>query len=241
MKAIVYTSNTGFTARYAQMLGQKLELPVLELKTAMKQLPKGTEVIYMGWLFASAVKGYSKANDRFKVCALIGVGLCETGTLIEDVMKTNEVAEGVPVFTLQGGMDHSKLKGINKFMINMLIACASYFVYGMRLEPVLCGIIYAFVTSTVCSKLRATEKETVKFEIITQDPQGLCKEITGKLHQSATILDAHGAYSGRDTKLVLCITGKKAAPHVEALLLSKPDCIVCKSTGNSSLTGVHYI
>ena len=125
MKAIVYTSNTGFTARYAQMLGQKLELPVLELKAACKQLPKGTEVIYMGWLFASAVKCYSKANDRFKVCALIGVGLCQTGTLIEDVMKTNDVAEGVPVFTLQGGMDHSKLKGINKFMINMLIKMMS--------------------------------------------------------------------------------------------------------------------
>ena len=125
MKAIVYTSNTGFTARYAQMLGEKLALPVLELKDACKQLPKGTEIIYMGWLFASAVKGYPKANDRFRVSAVIGVGLCQTGTLIEDVMKTNDIAEGVPVFTLQGGMDHSKLKGINKFMINMLIKMMS--------------------------------------------------------------------------------------------------------------------
>ena len=125
MKAIVYTSNTGFTARYAQMLGEKLALPVLELKDACKQLPKGTEIIYMGWLFASAVKGYPKANDRFRVSAVIGVGLCQTGTLIEDVMKTNDIAEGVPVFTLQGGMDHSKLKGINKFMINGLIKMLS--------------------------------------------------------------------------------------------------------------------
>ena len=61
MKAIVYTSNTGFTARYAQMLGEKLALPVLELKDACKQLPKGTEIIYMGWLFASAVKGTPSA------------------------------------------------------------------------------------------------------------------------------------------------------------------------------------
>jgi len=125
MKAIVYTSNTGFTARYAQMLGEKLQLPVLELKAACKQLRKGTEIIYMGWLFASAVKGYSKAADRFQVSALIGVGLCQTGTLIEDVVKVNEPAEGVPVFTLQGGMDHSKLKGLNKFMIHMLIKMMS--------------------------------------------------------------------------------------------------------------------
>lgn len=125
MKAIVYTSNTGFTARYAQMLGAKTGLPVYELTAACKQLPKKTPVIYMGWLFASAVKGYRKAADRFAVQALIGVGLCQTGTLIEDVIKVNDPGEDVPVFTLQGGMDHSKLKGINKFMINMLIKMMS--------------------------------------------------------------------------------------------------------------------
>ena len=125
MKAIVYTSNTGFTARYAAMLGQKTGLPVFELAEAYKKLPKKTPIIYLGWLFASAVKGYRKAADRFQVKALVGVGLCQTGTLIEDVIKVNEPAEGVPVFTVQGGMDHSKLKGINKFMINMLIKMMS--------------------------------------------------------------------------------------------------------------------
>lgn len=125
MKAIVYTSNTGFTARYAAMLGEKLGLPVYELSEANRKLPKKTPIIYMGWLFASAVKGYRKAADRFRVEALIGVGLCQTGTLIEDVIKVNDPGEDVPVFTLQGGMDHSKLRGLNKFMIDMLVRMMS--------------------------------------------------------------------------------------------------------------------
>ena len=64
MNAIVYCSNTGYTARYAAMLGQRLNLPVLELKKACKELKKGTPVIYMGWIFASSIKGYRKAAEH---------------------------------------------------------------------------------------------------------------------------------------------------------------------------------
>lgn len=38
MNAIVYTSNTGFTAQYAGLLGEKLNLPVYSLDTAKKKL-----------------------------------------------------------------------------------------------------------------------------------------------------------------------------------------------------------
>jgi len=123
LKAIVYTSNTGFTARYAKMLGEKTGLPVLELER-MKELEKGTSVVYMGWLFASMVKGYPKAAKYLDVQAVVGVGMCETGTLLEDVRKTNHLGD-LPLFTVQGGMDHSKLKGINRFMINTLIKVMS--------------------------------------------------------------------------------------------------------------------
>lgn len=121
MKAIVYTSNTGFTARYAGILGQKTGLPVWELSEAVKQLPKGTGIVYLGWLFASNVKGYAKAARRFAIRAVCGVGLCDTGALLKEVRKAISLPEEIPLFTLQGGMDHSKLKGINKLMIGMLL------------------------------------------------------------------------------------------------------------------------
>lgn len=121
MKAIVYTSNTGFTARYAQILGEKTGLPVWELSDARKRLPKGTPIIYMGWLFAGSVKGYAQAFRRFSIRAVCGVGLCDTGALLREVRKAISLPEEIPLFTLQGGMDHSKLKGINKFMIGMLL------------------------------------------------------------------------------------------------------------------------
>lgn len=120
MQAIVYTSKTGHTAEYAKILGDKTGLPVFSLKDAVKEIRKGTPIIYLGWLFANNIKGYKKANKKYKICAVCAIGLCDTGTAIADVRKVNAVPEATPLFTMQGGMDKTKLSGIHKFMINML-------------------------------------------------------------------------------------------------------------------------
>lgn len=125
MKAIVYTSNTGHTAQYAKMLGKMTGLPVYSLGETTKTLQKQTEIIYLGWLFASSVKGYRKAAKNYKIAAVCGVGLCDTGCLLDEVRKANALPQDMPLFTLQGGIDHSKLRGINKFMINMLVKSLS--------------------------------------------------------------------------------------------------------------------
>ena len=125
MRAIVYVSNTGHTEAYAKMLGDKMGLPVYHMKEAGKILKKETAVLYMGWLFAGQIKGYKQAAKRYAVCCVCGVGLGDTGAQDEMVRKAAKVPEGVPVFTLQGGMDYSRLKGINKFMIDMLVKMLS--------------------------------------------------------------------------------------------------------------------
>lgn len=120
MKAIVYTSNTGHTAAYAKMLSEKTHLPIYTLKEAIKQLSRETEIIYLGWLFANSIKGYKKAKKHYKISAVCAIGLCETGTAAAEVRKINAIPEEIPLFTMQGGMDRTKLRGIYKFMINML-------------------------------------------------------------------------------------------------------------------------
>lgn len=119
-KAIVYKSNTGFTRKYALILGEKTELPVYSLKEAAFALSSRSSVIYLGWICASRVQGFSRASKRFDVCAVCGVGLCDTGTMISDVRKATSIPAELPLFTLQGGIDREKLKGINKLMISML-------------------------------------------------------------------------------------------------------------------------
>lgn len=117
---IVYTSDTGHTEQYARMLGRRTGLPVCDLCKSEKQLTKGTAVLYLGWLHASHVKGFQAAAKRFSLCAVCGVGLCDTGTMVDEVRKATLIPKEIPLFTIQGGIDRSKLKGLNKLMISML-------------------------------------------------------------------------------------------------------------------------
>ena len=117
---IVYTSRTGFTARYAALLSEKTSLPALPLEEALTRLPQGTPIIYMGWLMAGSVKDCRKANKHFAIQAVIGVGLGDTGAQDEGARKACKLPAEVPVFTVQGGMDHQKLQGGYKVGITLL-------------------------------------------------------------------------------------------------------------------------
>ena len=52
MKAIIYTSNTGSTAEYVQLLGRELNLSVHSLQQVKNKVPAGGEIIYLGWIMA---------------------------------------------------------------------------------------------------------------------------------------------------------------------------------------------
>lgn len=115
--AIVYTSNTGFTAQYASLLGGETGLPVYSLEDASKSLPQSSPIVYLGWLTAGKVQGYDKAVTKFNLQALCAVGMAKCGSQMEDVRKSNNLPEGLPLFTLQGGFDLKKLRGIYRLMM----------------------------------------------------------------------------------------------------------------------------
>lgn len=117
--AIVYTSNTGFTAQYAAILGEKTGLPAFSLDVS-NCLSDGSPIIYLGWLAAGKVQGYEKAAKRFAIQALCAVGMAASGTQLEDVQKANTIPEGLPVFTLQGGFDLKRLRGVYKLMMTVM-------------------------------------------------------------------------------------------------------------------------
>ena len=89
--AIVYTSQTGFTARYAALLAERTGLPCRPLKEAAA-LPRGTAVIYLGWLCAGGIKGLKEAR------------------------RDNRL-DGVPLFYLRGGYAPEKLTGFYRAMM----------------------------------------------------------------------------------------------------------------------------
>lgn len=120
IKAVVYTSNTGYTAEYAKMLGNKTGLPVYSLEEAQRNVPEKSEIIYLGWVMAFRIQGYEKAAKLYSIAMLCGVCLGTTGSLIGEIRKAQKISESIPLFTLQGGFDMNKLRGLNKFIMKIM-------------------------------------------------------------------------------------------------------------------------
>ena len=118
--AIIYKSNTEHTKQYAELLGKKTELPVYSLEEATQRKVSDRSVIFLGWLMAGKVQGYKKAAKRYNIAAVCGVGMGATGSQLQDVQKANILPPSMPVFTLQGGFDMKRLRGIYKLMMTIM-------------------------------------------------------------------------------------------------------------------------
>ena len=124
MNAIIYTTNTGSTERYAKLLAQNTGLPAYSLAEAKKQVFAGAEVIYLGWIMAGSVKGCAEAAKRYRVRAVCAVGMGQTGTQTDSVRKKSAVPADIPLFTLQGNFDVKKLHGIYRLMMEIMVKTA---------------------------------------------------------------------------------------------------------------------
>ena len=124
MNAIIYTTNTGSAERYALLLAEQTRLPVYSLTEAKKTVSTGAEVIYLGWIMAGSVKGYAEAAKRYRVRAVCGVGMGQTGTQADSVRKKSAISADIPLFTLQGNFDVKKLHGVYRLMMEIMVKTA---------------------------------------------------------------------------------------------------------------------
>lgn len=122
MKAIVYTSETGHTAHYAQLLAQKTGLPAMTLAQARKKLCLQDEVFYLGWLMAGSTKGFRAAKKLFVIPGAASVGMVAeaNGSLWEKAKAGDGTVDGTRIFYLQGGYDGTKLRGVYRMMMRTM-------------------------------------------------------------------------------------------------------------------------
>ena len=119
--AILYTSNSGYTKQYAELLAQKTGLPAYSVKGAIPPSLAGADVIYMGWLMAGNVQGYRKVCAKYSVKALCAVGMApKEQDQTAEIKKRLNLAD-TPLFYLQGGFDMTRLHGIYRFMMGVMV------------------------------------------------------------------------------------------------------------------------
>lgn len=124
MDAIIYTTNTGSTERYAELLASETGLLMCSLAETKKKVPAGAEVLYLGWIMAGSVKGYAAAARRYRVRAVCGVDMGRSGTQTDNVRKKTAVPADIPVFTLQGNFNVKRLHGLYRLMMEIMVKTA---------------------------------------------------------------------------------------------------------------------
>ena len=120
ISALVYTAGPGAAAQYAQRLAGQTHLPVYSLRDARSALADGAEILYLGWIMASSVKGYADAAKRYRVRMVCAVGMAVTGSQLTEVRKASSIPEDMALFTLQGGFHPEKLNAGYRLMMRMM-------------------------------------------------------------------------------------------------------------------------
>ena len=119
VNAIVYTSATGFTRRYAQFLAQTTGLPAYVLSDPAGP-PAGTKVLYLGWLRAGAVRGLKGARSRWTPAAVCAVGMAPPEGVDAEGLARRNGLEGAPLFYLRGGYAPERVKGLSRAMMAVM-------------------------------------------------------------------------------------------------------------------------
>lgn len=128
---VVYTSQTGFTRRYAQWIADAAGADCVELSQAKKEnLSRYDAVVYGGWACAGGISklGWFKGNMdkwRGKKLAVFCVGGSPIDSPdIEPALRrnfTDEEFKKVHVFYCPGGFNYEKMSVPSRLMMKMFI------------------------------------------------------------------------------------------------------------------------
>ena len=121
------------------------------------------------------------------------------------------------------------------FALNTGVAVASYFVYDLKVEPVVLCIIYSFLTSQVGDTILRGSRQRIKFEIVTNESKALSDEIIATLKHSVTVVPAKGMFSGRETEMLICVVQKHQVVAMEKIIAAHPGAFAYSTIINETL------
>ena len=121
-KIVVYQSGTGFTAKYAGWIAERLGCEAKEYKSVnTNELTSYDMVIYGGWIMGGMIVGYNKIKAlNLKNVVVFGVGMTvPSDELTGKIAEQNQIPKN-RFFYFEGGYNPQKLGVIKKMMMNMI-------------------------------------------------------------------------------------------------------------------------
>lgn len=120
MKLILYSSKTGFTARYAKALSERTGVEARPLAKAGNL--RGCEAVYLGWLRAGSIVGFARARRRCRIAAVCAVGMTPEDPKQRKRIEEHYHFEQTPFFLLPGGYAPDRIKGLDALIMKSFLA-----------------------------------------------------------------------------------------------------------------------
>ena len=109
------------------------------------------------------------------------------------------------------------------FVMDTSVVLIAFFVYGMKITPVICTLLNLFIANVIVDHGLSGIRNGYKFEIITNHPNELSKELLTRLHHGVTEIRVHGMYSDTDKYMLVCIINKRQIGVMMKILKNYPD------------------
>ena len=144
---------------------------------------------------------YTAPTERLLPAIFGGVAQGLTGIML----RIGASSGGVDVVgsMIQRRMPHRNLESIIS-LISISIVALSYFVYR-DLNSLLLSVVEIFVCERVTASILRDSRNAVKFEVVTDHPDAIKRDILYELNHGATVIDARGLYSDREKQMIVCV------------------------------------
>ena len=108
------------------------------------------------------------------------------------------------------------------FWMDASVVGIAFFVYGMKVTPVICTLLNLFIANVVVDSMLTGLRNGYKFEIITDTPEELSKELIEKLGHGVTEIRVLGMYSHTEKYMLVCIIRKKQIGSMMKIIQNYP-------------------
>ena len=109
------------------------------------------------------------------------------------------------------------------FIMDTSVVFIAFFVYGMRVTPVICTLLNLFIANIIVDHGLSGMKNGYKFEIVTSHPKEISEELITRLRHGVTRIQVQGVYSETEKYLLICIINKRQIGEMMKIIKSYPD------------------
>lgn len=119
---VVYQSGTGFTAKYAGWIAERLGCEAKEWKKVNQaDLASYDQVIYGGWSMGNMVVGLDKVRSlNLKSLVVFCVGITPASAEHVDIVRNQNKLENIPLYYYEGGINYEKLGFFKSKILKMV-------------------------------------------------------------------------------------------------------------------------